>query len=596
MLRFALVGLLVAGCEGVVTPVGRPDGGTDAGSFCDEPDDAGEPEDLLPPSRLLRRASLALLHVPPTDADYAALEAAGDDAAQRAFIRAWVDQKLAAPEFYRTLFEFGRDWFAQPLVPPTADAPEYGPQQQRSIHRCEASTPMAGRWAYVREDFEGGKAQICSGRYRDGGAVLERSVEPWFAPGTTITLVGSAANVADAGIVELNGNWSVRPCNGRPDGTCGCGPNAVNCHGDYQEYPGWEDFVDWNENGQRRQLAEEPARLFAHLGWFDRPMTDLITSTTLVGTTKTISAYVMQGAASGDLTMLSDDAWWQPARFRDAPHDPLHADGDPEAWREFDVPSTSRVFIADRAYRHDPRVAPGPVKGLPAAGMLTSLGFLASQPRERLRASRMLEQLACEVLAPPSGQTFNVYVSDPATEGPCQHCHRRIDPAAIHFKRFAKTGQAFEGWGAQYLMPQVGRFTWPKAWRTGQYPYDGEPFSQWNRWYQAGTRMTPVTQAQVDADPMVAFIDFLPPDQTLLGQVSDGTIGPLGFAKLLISAGAFDRCVVRHLHALVLGRDVDPAKEAGYLDQLTADYVRGGRRVRPFVKALTTSSLFERGL
>jgi len=91
------------------------------------------------------------------------------------------------------------------------------------------------------------------------------------------------------------------------------------------------------------------------------------------------------------------------------------------------------------------------------------------------------------------------------------------------------------------------------------------------------------------------FLDFLPPNQTLLNQTSDGTVGPLGFGKLILASGAYDRCVVRHLHQFVIGRDIDPAKETGYLDRLTAEFVQGQRRVRPFVTSLTKSPLFRRG-
>lgn len=571
-------------------------GGADAGNLCDAPDeDAGITTDVLPPGRLLRRASIALRGTPPTDAEYAAMEAAGDETAQRAFVATFVDGVLQDPVFYTAMFELGREWLNMPTVPSTADQPEYGPQQQRSLQRCGATTAEAGKWAYYREDYEGGHAQICSGLLRDGGVVFETTLEPWWAPGTTVTLVGSAASTLDSGIENTNGNWRRISCDGRPSGTCGCGPNAVNCHADFQQYAGWEDYADWNETGQRRQLSEEPARWFAHLAWHDRPATDLILSTKSVGTTRTISAYVMQGAESGDLSQLSDDGWWRPSKFMSAPVDPLHTAGDPAAWREFDVPTVSRVFIADRSYHYDPRVMTTPVQGVPAAGILTSIGFLAAQPRERLRAARMLEALACEVFAPPSGQTFNEYRRDPADEGPCQHCHRRIDPAAIHFKRFAKQGSAFEGFGATYPMPGIGPWRFNPVWRTGQYPYGGEPYSHFNRWYEADTKLTPATQPQITADPMAVFIDFLPPDQTLLGQTSDGTIGPLGFAKMIVASGNFDRCVVRRLHTYVLGRDIDPAKETGYLDKLTADFINGGRRVRPFVKALTTSDLFQRG-
>jgi hypothetical protein len=229
--------------------------------------------------------------------------------------------------------------------------------------------------------------------------------------------------------------------------------------------------------------------------------------------------------------------------------------------------------------------------------MLTSPGFLNALPRERLRASRALENLACEVLGPPIGLAFNEYERDPYNEGPCQHCHKRIDPAAIHFKRWAKQGNALEGWGARYLMPGIGTVgQLDPAWRTGAYPYGGDPYSHWNRWYVHDTGMTPVTQEQIDADPAVVFIDFLPADQTLLGQRGDGTVGPLGFAKIIVAAGAFDRCLVRKLHVQVLGRDLDPAAEAGYLDQLTATFLGGERKMRPFIQALTQSELFRRGL
>lgn len=207
--------------------------------------------------------------------------------------------------------------------------------------------------------------------------------------------------------------------------------------------------------------------------------------------------------------------------------------------------------------------------------------------------------LLARYLPPPSGVTFNQYVRDPYNEGPCQHCHKRIDPAAIHFKRWGRAGAAQEGYGAHFLMPDIGTagvWKWPKAWRTGAYPFHQEPFSQWNRWYVADTGLTPVPQALIDQKPESVFIDFLGPDKTLMGQTSDGTVGPLGFAKLIVAAGAFDRCVVRKLHTRVMGRDIDPTKEVGYLDMLTASFVGGGRKVRPFVKTLTKSELFRRGI
>ncbi|CAM4037145.1 hypothetical protein COEX109129_05380 [Corallococcus exiguus] len=596
---WALILIVWTACTGVVGgPADHdvdPSGSTDAG--CEDPapsgdPDAGEKNDMLAPSRLLRRASLALRGTPPTDEEFAALEAAGDDASQRAFVEHFVDTTLGQPAFYRTMFEQARDWFNIPLVPRTADAPEYGVQQQRSIQRCPAGTAKAGAWKYFR-----GEDTACSGVKADGTPVEELAVEPWWAPGTTVTLVGAAANTSATGTGSVNGTPVPLVCaTAGPVGTCGCGPNAVRCHADFQQYAGWEDYLHYAEHGQRRLVSEEPARLFAHLAWHDRPVTDLILGTYSVAPTRLQAAYVMQGLEGGATGLLDDDSWWRPSRFLGEPVDPEHAPGDPLAWREYQIPARNPFLLAERDYRYDPRIQADPSRGIPAAGMLTSIGFLAGYPRERVRGARALETLACEVLSPPLGQKFNEYRRDPGTEGPCQHCHRRLDPAAIHFKRFAKQGSASEGHGAKYLMPGVGTtWHWPIQWRKGVYPYGGDPFSHWNRWYTADTLLTPITEAQEQVNPEAVFLDFLPPDQTLLGQVGDGTVGPLGFAKLIVAAGAFDRCVVRHLHAQVLGRDIDPAREAGYLDAQVARFIAQGRKVRPFVKSLTQSNLFQRG-
>ncbi|WP_233261576.1 hypothetical protein [Vitiosangium sp. GDMCC 1.1324] len=572
-------------------PTETPDSG------CPDPvasggEDGGERPDTLSPSRVLRRAALALRGTPPTDEEYAALEAAGNEAAQRAFVDTFVDETLRQPVFYRTMFEQARDWFNIPLVPSTADAPEYGVQQQRALTRCAAGTAKAGAWRYYRGD-----TTACDGTKADGSPVDVLTLEPWWAPGTTATLVGYAASTAETGTAYVNGNPVTVSCTtSGPAGTCGCGPNATLCFADFQTYTGFENYLPYSAQGQRRLVSEEPARLFAHIAWHDRPATDLILGSYSVAPTNLQAAYVMQGFKGGVTSLRTDDSWWRPSRFSGEPVDPDHTQGDPLAWREYQMPARNPFFLAERDYHYDPRTQTGPSRGIPAAGMLTSLGFLNGYPRERVRGARALETLACEVLAPPLGQKFNEYRRDPGSEGPCQHCHRRLDPAAIHFKRYAKRGTGTEGYGADYLMPGVGTaWHWPAAWRRGEYPYGSDPFSHWNRWYQADTKLTPITPAQEQANPEAVFLDFLPPDQTLLGQVSDGTVGPLGFAKLIVAAGAFDRCVVRHLHAQVLGRDIDPTTEAGYLDAQVARFVEGGRKIRPFVKSLTQSSLFQRG-
>mgnify|MGYP001246865565 CR=1 FL=1 len=543
--------------------------------------------DVLAPTRLLRRAALVLRGAAPTDVELSELLASGDSTAQNSYVDGFIDRTLQDPKFYRTMFELARDWLNVPLIPPTETSAEYGQAQQRMLKVCAGGTVKAGSLYFFRDLIvANGEEDPCDGLTNLGAPVAEVTVEPWWAPGKQAKLVGDAAKTS-------------AQCGSIPMGVCGCGPNASRCRAPETNYPGIEQFLQFNPNSQRRQLSEEPARLFAHIAWYDRPATDLIAGTYSVGSTNVQAAYVMQGIEGGATTLVSDDSWWRPSKFAGAPADPEHPAGDPNAWREFSVPDRNPFLIASRNYHYDPRTDAPPMQGLPASGMLTSPGFLSGLPRERIRAARALENLACEVFSPPaSNVTFNPYVRDPYNEGPCQHCHKRLDPAAIHFKRWGKQGAAQEGWGAKYLMPDIGAagaWRWPKVWRTGAFPYHSEPFSQWNRWYLADTGLTPISQAMIDAKPETVFIDFLVPEQSLLGQKSDGTVGPLGFAKLIIAAGSFDRCVVRRIHTAILGRDIDPAQESGYLDALTQNFVSGGRKVRPFVKALTKTELFRRG-
>jgi hypothetical protein len=340
-------------------------------------------------------------------------------------------------------------------------------------------------------------------------------------------------------------------------------------------------------------LWEEPARLLAHLAWHDRPLDELIVGNTSVGPSRVQSAYVRWGRMSGVTTLDDDASWWRSSGW-DAPHDPHHDATSPMAWSEFPISERNPYFLADRNVTFDPRTEPREaLEGLPSAGVLTSLGMLAAYPRERVRAARMLETFACESFEPPPGDVqFEPYHTDAATEGTCQHCHVRIDPAAIHFKRVQRVGAT----SGTYQILGIGNWQLPDAWVDLAYPWNGAPWPRLLRSFVPDTRMTPVSENAANQDAYRLFLDFLPEDQTLLGATSDGTIGPLGFGKLLLTSGTFDRCAVRRLHERVVGRDIDPTTESGYLDALTSTFVDGNREVRPFIRHLIASESFQRGL
>ncbi|APR79350.1 Hypothetical protein A7982_04697 [Minicystis rosea] len=535
-------------------------------------------------------------------ADYHAILAASDDDARDAILEKAIDDGLASKDFYHTMQDFGRDWIAIPSIPSVADEPDYPGSQMRNIAPCPAGTPYEGALAFWN-GFAADKAP-CSGTDIDGSAALYQEIEPWWAPGTKVAVVGIAAS--DAATAPVTGpNGPTYDCGAYLQGNanasyprCGCGPNLVYCHPSASV--GYANYAIWvigNPEAQRRMLWEEPSRLLAHIAWYDRPLSDVVIGDYSVGPRELQAAYVRAGRRAGAVALDQDQSWWRPDGWT-APVDPDHDAKDPAAWREFQVAKRNPYLLADRDYKFDPRKEPAhSMKGVPAAGALTSIGMLGAYPRERVRAARMLEMFACEAfIPPPATATFNKYVDDPATQGPCQTCHTRIDPAAIHFKRFAKIGYDIDLDRGAYMLLGVGNWTFPDAWATGKSPYGGDPFAHWNQWWAPERKLTPVSQEDADANPEVRFIDYLPPDQTLLGQKSDGTVGPLGFGKLLISSGAFDRCAVRRLHERFGGRALDPSSEAGYIDALAQKFVKGGRRVRPFLKDLMMSDEFRRGL
>jgi hypothetical protein len=224
------------------------------------------------------------------------------------------------------------------------------------------------------------------------------------------------------------------------------------------------------------------------------------------------------------------------------------------------------MLLSERTYLFDPRSDSSTVPGVPAAGVLTMVGGLGSFARERLRGARWLEIFACQVFSsPPADAVFNPYVRDPGKEGPCQYCHASIDAASIHFKRFD-----FIGYGT----PLLGT-TWL-----------GTTHLRWDTAFISDTLLTPVSDAVLTAMPDSHLIDFLDPSVKLLGQTSDGTIGPLGFAKLIVSSGEFDRCAVRRLTERFTGQQLNPGFDDDRIDALTAQFVANGRRVKPFVRAL----------
>ncbi|AKF03761.1 hypothetical protein DB32_000910 [Sandaracinus amylolyticus] len=585
-----LLAVLLAACGG--TGGAQDDGGIASTDAQCTTTPTTPPDDPLSATRRLRRMTLALTDRMPSRERLSALAAITEPDAQDAFLDAELERLLAEPAFYDAMVDFGHAWVSAPPVGSIADAPEYGLLQQRTIRQCPAGTLHAGKWGSPNIYADN---QPCNGLDADGNPTVVRTVEPWWAEGTTIEVVGRDGD--DRVMITARDGTTI-DCGDRLGAgfssenyeQCGCGPHLVWCNPNPEGLQNYSAYGLGYPDANRRHTWDEPARLLAHVAWHDRPLTDLIAGTYSVGPVSLQATYVRYGRRLSGPGRDDDDAWWRASRWS-TPHDPHHDANDPRAWSEFDVTTRNPFLLADRHYRFDPRVEPsGTMRGVPAAGVLTSPGLLASWVRERVAGARTLEMFACENFVPPPPTAhFAPYEHDPASGGPCMHCHTRIDPASIHFKRFMRVAD-------DYAILGVGDAHYGDAWVRGVYPFNGDPWERMNRLWLPGSRMTPVSADEAMREPETRFIDFLPPDQTLYGRTSDGTVGPLGLAHLLIDSGAFDRCAVRRLHRRFVGRDVDPTAESGYLDRLVAGFVEDGRRVRPFVRRLVDTDAFGRGL
>ena len=577
---------------------GKAASGDGPSSEC--PAEEGPGETIVHPmsfTRLLRRVTLSLTGRTPSSDAYDAIVAAADDDARQALVDQAVDDALSSPAFYRTLVAFGHDWLGVGLYANALNDSAYHGSQAANLVQCPSSSVNAGKWAICGE-AEG--PDDCS----DAGAV-ENAVEPWWAMGTTIPVVGRAGTGSrgytatdgteiDCGLAEHA--YFDNAFANDPDGKCSCGPNLVYCH----PGSGFANARPRDPALAAMQVWEEPARFLAHVVWNDRALSDLVLANYTVAPLRLRHLYVRHGRQNPAHAALDDKTSWYAGPFS-GPTDPEHDATDPLAWNEVVVEQLDPDLLSltpdgkasgsmDRSYKYDPRTTTEEIEGLPSAGVLTMPGSLSSFTRERVRAARFIESLTCrKFLPPPADFVFNEFERDPATTGTCQHCHRTMDPAAIFFKRWSFRPSGTGGTFA--VIGGVGRWRFTKGSNT-----DYDPYLRWVTQFLPGTVMTPATEEQYAQNPEVLLMDFLPEGTLLFGQQGDGTIGPLGFGKILIESGEFDRCAVQKIYERFVGRPLDATTEAGYVDSLAKVFVSGDRKVRPFLAHILSTEDFRRGL
>jgi hypothetical protein len=593
--------LTVVGCSGAGGDDGVPRC-TTSGTTTTAP----APDDKLSPTRVLRRISLALRGSVPKVEEYEALVVAADP--EKALSQA-IDDGLTSPEFYEQMVGLGHSWITNGEFTTGAQGDGYSGNMSTHLAQCKATSAHPGAWYALQETSSA--ANFCDDQDPTGApsTLAPKMVEPWWAPGTQVEVVGYATledtelDLPDGTKVNCASSHTLYYNVGPSDKIgCGCGPNMVWC------FPGTGlgSGSSRDDTMQRRHVWDEPARLVAHLAWHDLPLSDLVTGNYTVGNNMVRAEYLRLARRTGAYPELDQNTtWWKPSQDKGR-RDPLHtADDDPWAWREFVVEELTPFLLAanadkkatgdlSRSFHWDPRDDAGPSPGFPAAGVLTMPGVNSSFVRERPRAARFLEAFACQKFTPPPpALNLGPPGVDIAKTGTCQHCHKLMDPVAVAFKRW--------DYGDNYYVPfsmlvDVGPWEITPEEVAGKYPYNGNPFSRWTSAWIPGTVLTPIKQADADKNPGALAMDTIPKDYEILGVHPDGTTGPLGFGKVLVTSGAFDRCAVQKLYHRFVGHELDPEREALYIASLAADFVKGGRKVRPFVKALMGKPEFRRGL
>lgn len=518
---------------------------------------APNPTPELSATRLLRRIHLSLRGREPTLEAYRAVLDAPDDDARGALLRAAVDDALQSPEFENVLLRFAHDLLGNASY-------NYDTNNKIAwainLKACPDDSLHAGRLGMLTRynEREGDGTAICT----DPTATV-RSVAPWWAPQTEVEVVGragndnlAAADGTDCGRVGLIFGGAV----GRHV-ECGCGPNLRFCA---RPHPDQTNNV---ATSIRRSIFEEPAQLFRHVVSSGAPLSDLVVGDYTVVNQGLAFMYLRSGRQAGrNRGTDTDDAWF--ARHAEAPH----------SYQKVRFSELSDTYTSERTVRFDPRRESGGLAAMPSAGVLTTIGMLGSGSRERVRAARALETFACREFIPPAPDLhFDPFLRDPATEGACQHCHQLIDPAAIHFKRFAPNAKQI--WGME-------------PWLWGRHDDFGRNLAVA---FDTETVMTPVSPVEVENNPNARFMDFLPEDQPLLGQTSDGTIGPLGFGKILVASGEFDRCMVRRFYGEFGGRMLTPGTDDALIESLLTTYLDAERSGLALIRAIVAHEEFRLG-
>ncbi len=197
--------------------------------------DAGFAEPDLETSRMVRRIQLSLLGRPPTIAELDAIENKDTAEAQQAALAELIEGDLNSVEFYRESMRFAHDWFRVGAHNVNANISHnyFTGHLAIELHLCPATSLHAGSLGLFNNYPEYGDPRSTC----DDPAAKKNMVQPWWAPDTTVSVLGRAGSATpqdavrkdglyDCGVANV-GDRSNLPSDRTPNPTCGCGPNRA---------------------------------------------------------------------------------------------------------------------------------------------------------------------------------------------------------------------------------------------------------------------------------------------------------------------------------------------------------------------------------
>jgi hypothetical protein len=204
-------------------------------------------------------------------------------------------------------------------------------------------------------------------------------------------------------------------------------------------------------------------------------------------------------------------------------------------------------------------------RGSHAAGILTTPAFLMKFASRRARAAILYNAFLCKSFVAGNQQLQPSTEPNLMIRPGCSTCHATLEPLAAYFSRVEET-----------------QWTYLPDWQF--------PLRNFQCKRNAAGRLPGFCEAFYDP----AFSDTTA--GVLRGayaSIEHAAAGPIGAGSAVISAPEFAQCAVERVASSFLGRPLNSDDQA-LLKTLTGEFVEQGYRMRPLVRAIVKSPLYQK--